>query len=48
LNALYALYSKVPEYIHEGLQTAPEAFVNMMTSKNQDLVGKQIVKIEPK
>lgn len=36
---------KVPEFIHESLVHAAEAFVNMMTSKNQDRVGKQMIHV---
>ncbi|WAQ98423.1 PTGR2-like protein, partial [Mya arenaria] len=34
---------KVPEFVHEGIESAPEAFVNMMTSVKQTRVGKQLV-----
>lgn len=34
---------KVPEFMHEGLEMAGEAFVNMLTSVKQDQVGKQMV-----
>ncbi|XP_060553053.1 prostaglandin reductase 2-like [Ruditapes philippinarum] len=37
---------KVPEYIHEGLGHAGEAFVNMMTSVKQEKVGKQMVNVD--
>jgi hypothetical protein len=37
---------KVPEYIHEGLGHAGEAFVNMMTSVKQEKVGKQMVHVD--
>lgn len=36
---------KVPEFIHEGLEKAGEAFVNMLISQKQDKVGKQLIKV---
>lgn len=36
---------KAPEWIHEGLERAPQAFVNMMTGVSQDKVGKQMVHV---
>ena len=40
-----SLYFQVPEWIHEGLASAPEAFVNMMTGVKQDKVGKQMIQV---
>ncbi|XP_052272923.1 prostaglandin reductase 2-like isoform X2 [Dreissena polymorpha] len=36
---------KVPEFVHEGLKSAPQAFVDMITSVRQTHVGKQIVSV---
>ncbi|KAL4237570.1 Prostaglandin reductase 2 [Mactra antiquata] len=36
---------KVPEYVHEGIESTVTAFVNMMTSVKQEKVGKQMVKV---
>ena len=39
------LYFQVPEWIHEGLASAPEVFVNMMRGVKQDKVGKQMIQV---
>ena len=44
-NIKLTLFLKVPEYIHEGLEVAGEAFVNMMTSVKQEKVGKQMIQV---
>ena len=39
------IFLQVPEWIHEGLESAPQAFVNMMTGVRQDRAGKQMVHV---